>query len=366
MMLKTRRALRASRRLKADFDVEIAGIATAVPRHALPQAEAALRARRLFPGLADYEALFRNTGIETRYTCQPAEWYEQEHGWEGRTEIFVHQALDLLEEVARGAIREAGIELKDIGAIVVNTITGLAIPSLDAKLMNRLDLPASVERLPVFGLGCGGGVAGLARSARYAQAMPGAHVLFLTVDLCSLCLRVNDPSMAMFVSAALFGDGAAGVVLRNTKGTRQASGGRGRIIAMRDHFWRDTEHIMGWDIRHDGFGVVLSPDLPLLLRHHLKAAVQAFLDASGMSLGEFNGFLFHPGGAKVLKTVQSLLEFRRDDLAYSWAVLRDFGNMSSPTALFTLDQALKAGASGPHLMAAFGPGFSAYFLAVEL
>src|SRR4029079_13725970 len=125
------------------------------------------------------------------------------------TEIFVHQALDLLEEVARGAVSEAGIELKDIGAIVVNTITGLSIPSLDAKLMNRLDLPASVERLPVFGLGCGGGVAGLARSARYAQAMPGAHVLFLTVDLCSLCLRVNDPSLAMFVSAALFGVGAA-------------------------------------------------------------------------------------------------------------------------------------------------------------
>jgi alkylresorcinol/alkylpyrone synthase len=168
--------------------------------------------------------------------------------------------------------------------------------------------------------------------------MPGAHVLFLTIDLCSLCLRVNDSSMAMFVSTALFGDGAA---LRNTKGPR-------------------------WEIRHDGFGVVLSPELPQLLRRHLRPTVQDFLEANGMSLGEFNGFLFHPGGAEVLKTVQGVLDLRRDDLAYSWAVLRDFGNMSSPTALFTLDQALKAGASGPHLMAAFGPGFSAYFLAVEL
>jgi alkylresorcinol/alkylpyrone synthase len=121
--------------------------------------------------------------------------------------------------------RQPGIELKDIGAIVVNTITGLAIPSLDAKLMNRLDLPASVERLPIFGLSCGGGVAGLTRAACYAHAMPGAHVLFLTIDLCSLCLRVNDSSMAMFVSAALFGDGAAGVVLRNTKSPRRAAGG---------------------------------------------------------------------------------------------------------------------------------------------
>src|SRR5262245_64788781 len=139
---------------------------------------AARRAKTLFPGLADYEGLFRNTGIETRYMCQPAEWYEREHGWEERSEVFVHHALDLLEEVTLGAVRAAGIELKDIGAIVVNTITGLAIPSLDSKLMNRLDLPASVERLPVFGLGCGGGVAGLARSGRYAQAMQSgrAHV----------------------------------------------------------------------------------------------------------------------------------------------------------------------------------------------
>ena len=123
---------------------------------------------------------------------------------------------------------------------------------------------------------------------------------------------------------------------------------------------------MGWDIRHGGFGVVLSPELPQFLRAHLRPAVQDFLEASGMSLGEFNGFLFHPGGAKVLTTVQGALDLRRDDLAHSWAVLRDFGNMSSPTALFTLDQALKAGASGPHLMAAFGLGFSAYFLAVAL
>ena len=366
MMLKTTRALRASRRLKADFDVEIAGVATAVPRHTLPQADAARRAKHLFPGLADYEALFRNTGIQTRYTCVPAEWYEREHGWEERTEIFVHQALDLLEEVARGAVSEAGIELKDIGAIVVNTITGLSIPSLDAKLMNRLDLPASVERLPVFGLGCGGGVAGLARSARYAQAMPGAHVLFLTVDLCSLCLRVNDPSMAMFVSAALFGDGAAGVVLRNTKGTRQASGGRGGIIATRDHFWRDTEHIMGWDIKDNGFGVVLSADLPSLMRRELRPALDDFLARNGLELADLKGVLLHPGGRRVLDTAQDVLGLSKRDLSHSWDVLREYGNMSSATALFILERALRAGASGPHLLAAFGPGFSAYFIAIDL
>jgi alkylresorcinol/alkylpyrone synthase len=231
--------------------------------------------------------------------------------------------------------------------------------------MNRLKLPASVERLPIFGLGCGGGVAGLARSARYAQAMPGAHVLFLTVDLCSLCLRIADPSMAMFVSAALFGDGAAGVVLRNVHGS-DAGEGRGRILAVGDHFWPDTERIMGWDLKEDGFGVVLSPELPALLRERLLPALHGFLDANGLSLGEFTGFLLHPGGAKILSTVQTLLGLSDEDVALSASVLRDFGNMSSPTALFALDRALKSGASGPHLLVAFGPGFSAYFVAADL
>jgi alkylresorcinol/alkylpyrone synthase len=365
-MLEPGRDIRAAARPVASLDVEIAGVAKAVPAHRLSQEDAALRAMRIFPHLAGHGALFRNTGIETRYACEPPEWYDQEHGWEARTASFLRHAPRLLEEAARGAVVAAGITFKDIGAIVVNTITGLAIPSLDAKLLNRLELPASVERLPIFGLGCGGGIGGLARAARYAQAMPGAHVLFLTVDLCSLCLRVNDPSMAMVVSAALFGDGAAGVVLRNTEGRRRGPKGRGRIIAAGDHFWRGTEHIMGWDIKEDGFGVVLSPELPQLLGTKLKPALQGFLNRNGMSLGEFNGFLFHPGGAKVLATAQQALGLTREELAHSWGVLRDFGNMSSPTALFVLERALQAGARGPHLLAAFGPGFSAYFLAVEL
>jgi alkylresorcinol/alkylpyrone synthase len=341
-------------------------MAIAVPRHRLSQQDAALRAERIFPHLVGHQSLFSNTGIETRYTCEPPDWYEEEHGWEDRTQSFLSHALDLLEDVARDAIDAAGIRPKDIGAIVVNTITGLAIPSLDARLMNRLDLPATVERLPMFGLGCGGGVGGLARAARYAQAMPEGHVLFLTIDLCSLCLRVNDPSMAMLVATALFGDGAAAVVLRNIKGASKGSPSRGRVLAMGDHFWPETEHIMGWDVLPDGFGVVLSAELPQLLRRNLVPALQGFLDRNGMSLGEFAGFPFHPGGSKVLHTVESTLGLERDDLVHSWEVLRDFGNMSSPTALFALDRAVKSGAKGPHLLAAFGPGFSAYFLAVEL
>jgi len=365
-MLKTANKTGQVPRAAAGFDVEIVGVATAVPAHKVSQADISERAKSVFPHLNRLEGLYANTGIATRYCCEPASWYHERHGWEVRTASFQHHALALLEEVTLKATQAAGIALADVGALVVNTITGLAIPSLDAMLMNRLDLPPSVERLPIFGLGCGGGVAGLARATRLAQAKPGAHVLFLTVDLCSLCFRVSDPSRAMFVSAALFGDGAAGVVLRNTRAEASDGAGRGRVLAMGDHFWPNTEYIMGWDIKEDGFGVVLSPDLPGLIRNRLADAVQGFLDSSGMSLGEFAGFLLHPGGAKILNTAQEVLGLTDDDLALSRQVLRDFGNMSSPTALFALHRARLAGAAGPHLLLAFGPGFSAYFVAVDL
>src|SRR5262245_11323963 len=362
-----RSAIRGDARSR--LDVEILAVATANPAHKVEQAEALKRAKTIFPHLARLEALYSNTGIETRYSCEPYQWCQQEHGWEDRTAAFQRHALVLLEEVAVKAVREAGLALTDIDMLVVNTITGLAIPSLDAKLMNRLAFRRSVERLPIFGLGCGGGVAGLARAARFAQGMPGANVLFLTVDLCSLCARPNDPSLAMFVSAALFGDGAAGVVLRAGSGRNEAllpKGSPPRLRAVGEHCWRDSEYIMGWDIKEDGFGVVLSPELPGLMRRELRPALEAFLERAAFPLRDFTGFLFHPGSQKILETAQDILGLERDRLGYSWEVLRHYGNMSSVTALFVLRRALEAGASGLHLLVAFGPGFSAYFAVAEL
>jgi alkylresorcinol/alkylpyrone synthase len=347
----------------AGFDVEILSVATANPSFALSQAEAATRAKELFPHLKPLWPLYDNTGIETRYNCEPIDWYLKPHSWEERTASFQKNALDLLADVTLKATVAAGVELGEIDILITNTVTGLTIPSLDAKLFNRLKLAPTLERLPIFGLGCGGGVAGLARATRMAQASEGAHVLFLTVDLCSLCLRVNDPSAAMFVSGALFGDGAAGVLLRNTAG-----GARGgpRILAIGEWCWPETEHIMGWDIKDDGFGVVLSPELPSLMRKALAPALHDFLDRNGFRLSDFNGFLFHPGGRKLIETMEEVLKLERGDLEHSWEVLRQYGNMSSATALFVLERALKAGARGPHLLAAFGPGFSAYFVAADL
>ena len=336
--------LAASRAAPSPVSVEIASVATAVPSNVTVQADIAERAQILYPQYARLDSLYTNTGIERRYSVEPKDWYLKTHSWEERTASFHRHALDLLERVAKQAVAEAGLSLSDIDSIVTNTITGLQIPSLEARLMNRLAFRPDVERLPIFGLGCGGGVAGLSRAARMAQARPGSNVLFLTIDLCSLCLRINDPSLTMFVAGALFGDGAAGVVLRSRaaadRGDAQAT--RGRICAQGEYFWSKSEHIMGWDIKNDGFGIVLSPELPTLLRERLGEALFPFLAREGLSLQDFDGYLLHPGGSRVLETVESALEIPRDQLRYSWDVLKNYGNMSSATAMFVLKEALAA------------------------
>jgi alkylresorcinol/alkylpyrone synthase len=351
----------------ASFDVVIASVSSAVPSHQVSQTAAAERAMRVFPHLAGLAGLFDNTGIESRYVCETPDWYLADRGWEERTASFQRHALVLLEEVALKAVEAAGITFQDVDAIVVNTITGLAVPSLEARLINRLPFSRQVERLPIFGLGCGGGVGGLARATRMAQSLPGGHVLLLTVDLCSLCARNNDMSVANFVSVALFGDGAAGVVLRNTRGNGQSGkSDRGAIVAIGEHCWPNTEHIMGWDIKQNGFGVVLSPELPSLMRQELRPALDEFLFRNHLDLSQFEGFLLHPGGRRVLDTAQEILGLTKNDLGHSWDVLRRYGNMSSVTVLFVLEHAIRSCAEGLHLLAAFGPGFSAYFVAVDL
>ncbi len=366
-MLAVTEPLSARGPLSSPVDVAILSVATAVPENKVTQQEMAERAKVISPQFSQFDSLYVNTGIEHRYACETRDWYLAAHSWAERSETWYRHALDLLERAARDAVAAAGLAIRDIDAVVVNTITGIAVPSLDARLFNRVEFRADAERLPIFGFGCGGGVAGMSRAARLARSMPGANVLFMTVDLCSLCLRIDDPSIEMFVSAALFGDGAVAVVLRREpEGAEALSAGRPRVVVSGEHLWRDTERIMGWDMKPDGFGVVLSPQLPFLMRDELGGALAAFLGKHGLSVKDFAGFLFHPGGRKVLETAQSVLGLTQHDLRHSWNVLRDYGNMSSATALFILSEAIRSGAKGRHLLTAFGPGFAAYFAILEL
>lgn len=342
-----------------EFGVEIAGLALAVPEYPIDQRATRDMVLAVAPEFRSHEALFLNTGISTRYSCVPLDWHGRSHGWGERNAIFQHAAADLLERVARDCAARAAIDLGEIEAVVTVSTTGLAVPSLDAVLANRLGLPPSVERLPIFGLGCAGGVSGLARAARMAQSLPKGNVLLLVVELCTINCRSTDHSIKNFISTALFGDGAAGLILR--RGT-----GAPCVLAVGEHMWRATESMMGWSIEDDGFGVVLSPDIPRCARHQLRPALDGFLARHGLAVGDLDGVIMHPGGRKVLESAETALGLPRDAFQHAWQVLADYGNMSSPTALFVLERTVAAGNAGRHLLAAFGPGFTISFALLNL
>jgi alkylresorcinol/alkylpyrone synthase len=354
---------------KPSPDVEILSIATATPKFKTSQNDAFAHVNRVSTMFARLTGIYANSGIETRYSCVPPDWCRKNHGWQERNTTYQHHALELLEKVAKESIASAGLTTDDIDVIVTNSTTGVSVPSIDALLINRLKLRETVTRLPIFGFGCSGGAAGLARAAQLAQSMPGANVLFLTIDLCSLQVRANDHSLTNFVAAALFADGAAALVLRSQAGASRPMRSPARlanVVATGEHLWHKTEDYLGLDVKDDGLGMVLSPSLPTLMRENFGPAVTNFLNRVGMTLSDFDGFLIHAGGRKILETAEEILGASREQMAHAWGVMRDYGNMSSPTVLFVLERALKAGAKGRHLLAAFGFGFSAHFAVVDL
>jgi len=249
----------------------------------------------------------------------------------------------------------------EIDAIVVVSTTGIATPSLDARLMRRMNFRRNVERLPVFGLGCAGGVLGLARAAAMAIARPDTRVLFLVVELCGLTFRNQDRSKSNLVATALFGDGAAAAVIS----CREEYADSPRLGPWGEHTWPDSLDVMGWEVADDGLKVVFSRDIPTLVREDLRAVVDAFLADNGAKLGDIAGFVCHPGGAKVLDALEDCFELQRGDLGVARQVLRDHGNMSAATVLFVLREALNDGFRGRQLMTTLGPGFTAGMLVVQ-
>jgi len=345
------------------IEPRLLALATAVPPHVLDQDAVATRARHLFAQSlpADLERLmpvFANAGIERRYSCVPISWYDTPHGWTDRNPLYLEHATLLLERVARDAMARAGLRPAEIDAIVVVSTTGIATPSLDAVLINRLGLRSDVTRLPIFGLGCAGGVLGLARAADLARAHPGSRVLFLVVELCALSFRKNDTSKSNLVATALFGDGAAGAVL-STRGAGKT------VRASVEHTWPETLDIMGWEVAEDGLKALMSRDIPSLVRRAMRDVVNSFLGRQELRLGDITRFVCHPGGAKVLSALEHVFDLAEGALAESRAVLRDFGNMSAATVLFVLDRVLRAGTEGRILMSAMGPGFTAALLVLE-
>jgi alkylresorcinol/alkylpyrone synthase len=334
-----------------------------VPPYALGQAEVAARARHLFAETASIDLdrmmpVFANAGIERRYSCVPIDWYDRPHGWVERNALYLDHALELLERATRSVLAQARLQPRDIGAIVAVSTTGIATPSLDALLIDRLGFDPRTRRLPIFGLGCAGGVIGLSRAATLARVVPDSRVLLLVVELCALTFRKRDTSKSNLVATALFGDGAAAAILA-CDGTGAALAGSG------EHTWPGSLAVMGWEVAEDGLKAVFSRDIPTIVRDQLRDAATEFLAREDLTLQDIQEFICHPGGAKVLPALEEAFGLAAGTLADERAVLRDFGNMSAATALFVLERRLGRGARGRMLMTALGPGFTAGFQLLE-
>lgn len=338
----------------------INAVATAVPPHLLHQSEVADRAGGVFlgRGFDRLRPVYDHAEIETRHSCVPIEWYEQPHGFAERNRLYVENALVLLEAAAREALDRGGLAAPDIDGIVVASTTGIATPSLDAMLVDRLGLKREVERLPIFGLGCAGGVLGLARTAALAKARPGTRWLFLVVELCGLTFRTGDQTKSNVIATALFGDGAAACLV-------SADPVGPAVMGWGEHTFEASLDVMGWDVVDDGLKVLFSRDIPTLVRNELGALITGFLARQHLDLADIAEFCCHPGGAKVLDALEDVLGVQRGGLVRSRGVLRRFGNMSAATVLFVLAESLAAGAGGRRLLTSMGPGFTAGFVLLD-
>ncbi len=296
--------------------------------------------------------VFTTSGIETRQSVQPLDWYRQTLGWPERTAAFIAGGEALFIAAAGRALAAAGLSGADVDTIITVTSTGVATPSLEARVATAMGFRSDVSRVPVFGLGCAGGVSGVSIGARLAQARPGTNVLVVVIELCTLSFRLDLMTKSNIVATALFGDGAAACVLR------AGDGGLASIEATGEHTWPDTLDIMGWSVDPQGFGVIFAQAIPPFARSNIGPAVSGILARSGHAMADIDRFVCHPGGRKVVSALESALGLATGTLDHERAVLKAHGNMSSPTVLFVLERVLQQGLPEVSVINALGPGFT--------
>jgi alkylresorcinol/alkylpyrone synthase len=337
--------------------VALLSLATASPPFILAQKDVEQVARELFsdrfPQFERMAPVFTTAGVLTRQVVRPIEWYLQPRGWPERTEVYLEAAVDLFVEASGKALDEAGLKGSDVDVIVTVSSTGIATPSLEAHAMTRMGFRPDAARIPVFGLGCAGGATGLGLAGKLAAATPGAVVLLVAVELCSLAFRLEDLSKADIVATALFGDGAAACVLR------AGEGGFASLVHAEERTWPDTLDIMGWRIDPTGLGVIFARSIPPFARENLRPAMESMLQAQQMTLDDVDRFICHPGGVKVIEALEQALSIGQGQLDHERAVLAEHGNMSAPTVLFVLERARRAGLPHNSVVTALGPGFTA-------
>jgi len=346
--------------------LKIAAVGKALPPHFYDQETLLLALKRRW-SLRHFnperlERLHKNVLVGGRHLALPIEEYDTLTTWGKANDAWIRVAQEVGAAAVSDALGRAGLTVDDIGALIFVTVTGVATPSIDARLMNRLCLPSGVKRMPIFGLGCVAGAAGIARAADYVRAYPDQVAVLLSVELCSLTLQSEDLSIPNLIASGLFGDGAAAVLVVGDE--RPATGARGAmgptIVASRSIFYRDSERVMGWDISEEGFRIVLSADVPQVVRDHLREDVDAFLADQGLTRKDVVSWVCHPGGPKVLEAMAETLELPAGALDVTWKSLREVGNLSSTSVLLVLEETLASHRPPPGsfgMLLAMGPGF---------
>ncbi|MER5383141.1 3-oxoacyl-[acyl-carrier-protein] synthase III C-terminal domain-containing protein [Streptomyces sp. NPDC002688] len=305
------------------------------------------------------DRLHRSAKVGTRHMTLPLEQYEQLDGFGAANDVFITAATDMGAKAVREALRTAGLSAADVDLLVFTSVTGIATPSIDARLAGRVGLRPDVKRLPLFGLGCAGGAAGLSRMHDYLLGWPDHVAVLLSVELCSLTFQRDDASLANLVATGLFGDGAAAVVACGARRTGEVDGPT--IVDTRSRLYPDTGGIMGWDIKNSGFQVVLDPEIPDVVRRYLADDVQGFLGDHGLKPKDVTAWVCHPGGPKVLEAVTESLELPDGALDVTWRHLADVGNLSSSSVLHVLRDTLatrRPPTGTPGLLLSMGPGFA--------
>jgi alkylresorcinol/alkylpyrone synthase len=346
----------------------ISAVGKAFPSHYYEQEELLAAFRRLWApkvfNLARLDRLHRNVLVGGRHLALTIEEYEALESWGEANDAWIRVAQEVGEVAIRDALERAGLGVEEPDAIFFVTVTGVATPSIDARLINRLGLAPGIKRNPIFGLGCVAGAAGISRAADYVKAYPDQVAILLSVELCSLTLQRKDFSIPNLVSSGLFGDGGAAVVVAGAE--RGLTGPR--VVATQSIFYPNSERVMGWDISEDGFQVVLSPEVPEVVSRFLRRDVDAFLGERGLSVGDIGSWVAHPGGPKVLKAMEESLELENGELDVTWRSLREVGNLSSTSVLLVLQETMAEHRPEPGtlgMLLALGPGFCSELVLLE-
>lgn len=342
----------------------IASVGTAVPPYEITQEATREFARQMFAGVyRDIDRLlgvFESAQIESRRFCVPLDWFGTSHTFTAKNTLYIENAILLAIESIQNALRPLGLSPQDVDHLVFVSSTGISTPSIDAHVFNRLQMRSDLKRTPIWGLGCAGGAAGLARGFDLAAAHPEEIVVVVALELCGLTFLHADRSKSNLIATSLFGDGAAAIVLLGSIAASHRKVKGAEVLASQSTIWPDTLDIMGWDVNDEGLGVIFSRDIPSLVEARIQPEVERLFSRCGVPISDLKRLTAHPGGSKVLTAYEQALGLPKEAFRHSRDVLRDHGNMSSCTVLFVLERELQETheTGEPGLVMALGPGFA--------